>query len=58
MNRPLKGLTREEFSEQSHVAMTGGSFRTYLSKLRTNGLIEEINGMVRITDTLFLGAVK
>lgn len=53
-----KDMTREELSELSAISMTGGSFRTYLSKLRSNGLIEEVNGMVRITDTLFLGAVK
>lgn len=49
-----RGMTREELAQHAEVAITGGTFGTYLSRLRTNGLIEEREGLVYATD-LVLG---
>ncbi len=35
---------------------SGGTFQTYLSTLRRNGLAEVQGGWVRPSDTLFIGA--
>lgn len=49
------GLSRAELAEQLGMAITGGSFRTYLSKLRVNGLAEVAGDQVRAGEALFLG---
>lgn len=41
-------------ADEAGVAMTGGSWSTYLSRLRSNGLIEEAPGVVRAHPDLFL----
>jgi len=41
------GLTREELAAQVEMTATGGSFSTYLSRLRSPGLIEEQDGQVK-----------
>ena len=47
-------MTKEELGEQSEVVHTGGSFSTYLSMLRRNGLIEENQGHIKISENLFI----
>lgn len=47
-----QALTREELSERSNVSAAGGSFNTYLSKLRTLELIEG-RGELRASEELF-----
>lgn len=49
------GLTRDELSERSGVSTAGGSFGTYLSKLRTAGLLREEGGMIFAAEVLFTG---
>ena len=34
-------LTRDELAEAADMTASGGTFGTYLSRLRSNGLIEE-----------------
>ncbi len=46
-------LTRDQLSDLADVTK-GGTFSGYLSNLRTNGLIDERGGDVRLSDTLFL----
>lgn len=48
-------LTRQELADRAEIAMTGGTFSTYLGMLRTAGLIDEDAGQVRANDVLFLG---
>lgn len=50
------GLTRAELAAAAEVAVTGGTFSTYLGMLRTAGLIEETGGEIRAGEVLFLGA--
>ena len=47
-----RALTRDELSEASNVSAAGGSFDTYLSKLRTLELVEG-RGELRASDELF-----
>lgn len=47
--------SREKLGEQTGYAISGGTFSTYLGKLRRNGLIEVDGSSVRASDTLFLG---
>lgn len=47
-----RALTRSELSEQSNVSAAGGSFDTYVSKLRTLELIEG-RGELRASEELF-----
>lgn len=44
------GLTREALSERAGVALSGGSFGTYLSRLRGAGLVVERDGGIYATD--------
>lgn len=48
------GLTREELAEYIGMTYTGGSFNTYLSMLRSNGLIEMDGSLIKPSPTLFL----
>lgn len=48
-----KGLTREELGERAGVMMTGGTFTTYLGRLRSRGLIEVHRGDVMASAALF-----
>lgn len=47
-------LTREELGYAANVQSTGGTFSTYLSALRRNGLIEEDGPRVRAGPALYL----
>lgn len=47
-------LTREELGRRTGIAHTGGTFGTYLSVLRRNGLVEVDGDRVRASETLFM----
>lgn len=47
-------ITKEELGRMAEVSHTGGSFSTYLSMLKSNGLVEVNNGSVKISENLFL----
>lgn len=49
------GLIREDLAILSGFTESGGTFGTYLSTLRRNGLAEIRDGFVRASDALFLG---
>jgi hypothetical protein len=53
-----KGLTREELGEKSGYTVEGGSFDTYVGNLTRNGLADKSGGVIKISETLFLGAVR
>lgn len=46
------GLPRSDLAERAEVAQTGGSFSTYLSRLRSNGLVLEDNGVLYAAEEL------
>lgn len=50
------GLTREQLGEAAEIAITGGTFSTYLSDLTRNGLADKVNGQIVATDILVHGA--
>lgn len=52
------GLTREQIADRAHVAVSGGSFSTYLGELRRNGLIEQRDDLVFATRILMHGAAE
>ena len=45
-------MTLDELAESVGITRSGGTFGTYLSKLRSNGLIEKDGGSVRVADVL------
>ncbi len=47
-------LTRDELAQRAGYEITGGTFNTYLSTLRRNGLAEVTGDTVRANDVLFL----
>jgi hypothetical protein len=49
-----RGYDREGLAEAVEMEVGGGSFRTYLSALRTNGLIDTEDGEIRASASLFL----
>lgn len=44
-------LTLGEIAEKLNMAVTGGTFASYLSTLRTNGLIQVVGHDVAASDT-------
>lgn len=50
------GLKPGILSARAKVKRSGGSWSTYLSALRTNGYVEETNGLLRITDAGLVAA--
>lgn len=50
-------LTRQQLAEKLGLEASGGTFSTYLSRLRSNGLAEVDRGTVRAAETLFTGEV-
>jgi hypothetical protein len=46
------GLRRDALAVEASMAPSGGTFGTYLSRLRTNGLIVEERGRVRLVEEL------
>ncbi len=47
-------LTRHELARWVNLAVDGGTFSTYLSTLKTNGLVDVKGDRVRASETLFL----
>lgn len=47
------GLSRAELAAAAEIELAGGTFGTYLSDLRRNGLITESDGVVTATEILF-----
>ncbi len=47
-------LTRDELAQRAGYEVTGGTFNTYLSTLRRNGLADIAGDTVRANDVLFL----
>jgi predicted transcriptional regulator len=50
-----RGVSRSILGERAGIEPTSGTFTSYLSDLRRNGLIEEDQGQVAAADTLFIG---
>lgn len=50
-----QALTKPELGEQSEMVHSSGSFSNYLSTLRTNALIEESNGTIKIAEEIMEG---
>lgn len=48
-------VDREELGERVEMATNGGTFQTYLSTLRRNGLADVEGSSIRASDTLFMG---
>lgn len=48
-------VSREYLGSVTGYTVSGGTFSSYLGKLRRNGLIEVEGSDVRASDTLFLG---
>jgi hypothetical protein len=46
------GLTREQLSEATEIELTGGTFRTYLGKLKTLELVTESGGVLALSEEL------
>lgn len=46
------GVTRAVLAERAGITGSGGTFTTYLGRLRTNGLVEESGGVVRLAEWL------
>jgi hypothetical protein len=51
-----RGLTREELGTAADIAITSGTFSTYVGDLTRNGLAERRDGEIVATDILMLGA--
>ncbi|RKT86929.1 hypothetical protein SAMN05421805_12413 [Saccharopolyspora antimicrobica] len=49
------GLTRDELAREAGLKATSGTYSAYLAKLRNNGLIEVVDGKIRITKILGWG---
>jgi hypothetical protein len=49
-----RALTKEELGERADLSHNSGTFGTYLSTLRSNGLAETNSGMVKASDNLFI----
>lgn len=48
-------LTYAELADRVGMVASGGTFQTYVSTLRRNGLAEASGGDIRASDALFLG---
>lgn len=49
------GCSREALADAVGMTVTGGTFQTYLSTLRRNGLIDVVDGECTASPSLFLG---
>lgn len=48
------GMDRANLADRVGMVATGGTFQTYLSRLRSNGLIEVHGRKIKASDTLFI----
>jgi hypothetical protein len=51
-------VPRDELAEAAGIAVTGGTFGSYLSSIRQSQLIEDRPGGVRAADSIFFGTAK
>lgn len=52
-----RGLTRAELADRADLSVTSGTFSTYLSDLRRNGLVDNAtDGRIIATSVLMNGA--
>lgn len=49
-----QGVSRRELAERVDIEVSGGTFGTHLSMLRSNGLLTEVGGQLHAADVLFL----
>lgn len=49
-----KALSKEELGEMVGLSANSGTFGTYLSMLRSNGLVETEGGLIKASETLFI----
>lgn len=47
-------ISKEELGERASISPTSGTFGTYLGILRSNGLVENENGGIKISSNLFI----
>lgn len=52
------GYSRADLGEMAGFAVSGGTFGTYLGDLKRNGLVEEADGALFASETLFLDGVR
>ena len=50
-----EGITRDELGERAGYSVSGGTFQSYLSSLRRNGLADVDGALVTASPSLFLG---
>ena len=55
LERPDEWVSRQDLADAVEMTATGGTFQTYLSVLRRNGLVDVDGSDVRVSHTLFLG---
>ena len=48
------GMSRGELAQRVGIKANGGTFGTYLSTLRRNGLLEEVDGQLHASGVLSL----
>jgi uncharacterized protein len=51
-------MDRANLADKVGIVATGGTFQTYLSRLKSNGLIEILGRKVKASQTLFLDAAE
>lgn len=49
----MPGLSRKELASEIEMESSGGSFGSYLSRLRSNGLIQDRGDLIEASDLLF-----
>jgi len=52
------GLSKEELGQKSGYEAAGGTFRTYLPRLKRLGLVDDDNGQLRAAEALFLSRAQ
>ena len=48
-----RGMDRANLADRTGMTVTGGTFQTYLSRLKSNGLVDVKGRTVALTDILF-----
>jgi hypothetical protein len=48
-----RGMDRANLADRVGMTATGGTFQTYLSRLKSNGLVEVAGRKITLTDILF-----
>ena len=49
-----QGIERVDLAERVDLVVSGGTLQTYLSRLKTNGLVEVDGSVIKASETLFL----